>query len=301
MTSLAQLFREPPPSSSRWFRNLARKRKDVGETRRWLLNLWDEFRPLADKNFLIEFPRETIRRFWELYLGCYLSRRFPSISRSIGADFRVSLGPRTLFIEATAPDPGHGEDAVPEMVPDGEMHEVPHEKMALRFAQAISTKYRNFIDHREKGRIRESDPFVIAVNEYPLLNGWMASNRDLPLAGRALASFGSMAIVYDTKSFKRVDSYHTFVPAIAKQTRNKVRMDYFLSDEFSALSAVLVSRVTPFPAHEQLGRDFLILHNPFAKNPIGDDLFAGTRQMNIEFIDGRTRLKDIERPAQWND
>lgn len=177
------LFANPPSASSRRFKRIARDDVQAGDVRNWLFSLWREFQPLADPHFLSEFPRETLRRFWEMYLGCYLLRRFRVSACGKGSDFLVETVGARFQVEATLPDAGVGDDAVPKMIPNGKFMEVPHRKMALRFSQAISTKHANFARSKELGRAAEADGFVIAINEHDLLNGWMADNRQMRRSG----------------------------------------------------------------------------------------------------------------------
>ena len=77
---------------------------------------WQKFEPYADLQFPQEFARQPHRRFWEMYLGVYLpDQNFNLIPKKDpeGPDFHLIEDNRNIWIEATVPNEGIGEDAVP--------------------------------------------------------------------------------------------------------------------------------------------------------------------------------------------
>src|SRR5882757_1264405 len=61
------------------------------KTKEWMEDLWQEFEPYADPNFLAEFPKRFNQRSWELYLGATFLDRGYNLAQhdAAGPDFDV--------------------------------------------------------------------------------------------------------------------------------------------------------------------------------------------------------------------
>ena len=62
--------------------------------------LWELYQPYADPNFRQEFARQVHRRFWEIYLACYLMNQGKN---STPRTERPIEGPDILIEEKGAP------------------------------------------------------------------------------------------------------------------------------------------------------------------------------------------------------
>ncbi len=101
-------------------------RIDFKKERRWIEDMWMEYRQFADPNFPTEFKAKFSQRAWELYLGITLHKRWglcpgsTSKHEYAGPDFKTILntngGTQTVWIEATAAEKGDPPHGVPGMV-----------------------------------------------------------------------------------------------------------------------------------------------------------------------------------------
>ncbi len=85
------------------------------------------------------------QRYWEMYLFDLLSSQ--GVNVKIPSDCLDFLINDTVWVEATAPEKNASCD-----------------EPALRLSSAIDAKKKQFLKHREKGVIQETDSFVIAIN-----------------------------------------------------------------------------------------------------------------------------------------
>ena len=83
-----------------------------------------------------------------------------------GPDVGIKYRGQRIWFEAVSPGPGDPDKpdyiAAPK---DGEVYNVPNEKMVLRYLNSISEKYeRQYANWIEKGHVSKADAFVIALN-----------------------------------------------------------------------------------------------------------------------------------------
>src|SRR5437879_13909766 len=87
----------------------------LAHIREQIERLWLIYEPYADKHFLDESRCQFHQRTWELYVGCTLIQHgfVPKKVSDEGPEFYVEIGGKKIWIEAIAPEPGQGPDAVP--------------------------------------------------------------------------------------------------------------------------------------------------------------------------------------------
>ena len=104
-------------------------------------SLWEQYKEYADNHFLTDACRHFHERFWEMYLGVsFLDQGYLiNAGSSKGPEFYFSLkdSQSKLWVEATAPGLGTGHDAVPELIPDGNMRPFPENEILLRIRNAM--------------------------------------------------------------------------------------------------------------------------------------------------------------------
>jgi hypothetical protein len=101
-------------------------------------SLWERYKLYADPHFLKDARDHFLERFWEMYLAVALLHRGFTLHRTGGEspEFFVEFDGHRIWLEATAPSPGTGNDKVPE-IRFGVAGEVPTEKILLRFTNAL--------------------------------------------------------------------------------------------------------------------------------------------------------------------
>ena len=127
-------------------------------------SLWDRFRRFADPHFLTEVRRDFHPRFWEMYLTCALqesaNRQGSTLScPKPGPDILLERDGSRVWVVATNGISGRP-DSVVEPNRDGS-GKIPEEKLVLRYANAISEKYRKYRGYLRDGIIHRNDAFVI--------------------------------------------------------------------------------------------------------------------------------------------
>jgi len=238
-------------------------------------NLWQIYQPLADKHFLSDCKKHFHQRMWEMYLGVSLIKNGLDISSSkSGPDFIVSEGRKNeIFIEATACTRGTAKDAVPEEylaeTPEEiKVQELPNNKMLLRIANSLDSKYKKYKDFFEE----EEKPYIIAVNRSAL--GYMDAN--VPLMLKCLFGFGSQT--YKMINGKLFNAGWERKKQLTKESGAMIPIDFFEEEEHSIVSAVIYSDRSILNCPKEIGSDCILVHNPMAKYPVDQKIFSFFRQ-----------------------
>lgn len=268
--------------------------------------LWNNFEPYADTEFLSEIQKAFHQRFWEMYLGNALLQIGHHIGSSLnnhGPDLFVQKDEMKIWIEAVAAKKGEGPDApvdpqvgmvevmpglkidaVPEKesvddyddligfsTPSGEkfrinvkaFDEVP---ILLRYRTAIDAKVNKYSSYLAKGRVNENEPYVIAVNGagIPL----DMTQDEPPRILKALFGLGDEQRIIDRSTMEVIEATFTSRPQIIKQSGKLVPINIFSNSSHEGISAILYSTVDVANCPYNLGSDFVLVHNPNAKNPL---------------------------------
>jgi len=138
-----------------------------GSHRLYLEDLWAEFEPYSDPNFLNEIPRRGHfhARAWEMRLTVVLKRLgLPVCARrtGVGPDIRIDSEP-PIWIEAVAPS-GTAEQWVMHDLAMRTAVPVREPEIILRYTQAIREKWDKYNGYLDRGIVAPSDCYVIAVS-----------------------------------------------------------------------------------------------------------------------------------------
>jgi len=207
--------------------------------------------------------------FWEMYLAAALMRaarlvpRCEWTIRGRGPDLQMAQ-PKT-WIEAVAPGPGTGPDAVTDG-PPGVARDVPDDAIKLRLLTAISEKVEKVEKYVRDGTINAFEPCVIAVNTG--LAERTRGDLDVPRIVRCLLPFGHEVIEIDRNDGRVVGRWHDYRPAVAKLSGATVATTGFETPAWPRIGAVVHSSVDAFNGPQVIGSDFVIVHNPRAENPL---------------------------------
>jgi type I restriction enzyme S subunit len=251
------------------------------EERLFVEQLWLEYEEYADANYIEEFPRQLHRRFWEMYLACsllYKRHKLCPRERDIGPDTCVEIHGGRIWLEATAPGPGTGPDALVESKCRDKMAYVPEEKVVLRYRSAIESKIGKWREYVEKEIIDAKGPYIVALNGREIPGAW-PDDDEIPLIIRTVFPFGDPFAVYDLQDHASVQGGILYQDKIIKRSGAQVLTDIFFSKEYSGISGVLFSNVNLWHYPRKLGSDFLFIHNYRSKNPVP----LGWLGLGIEF------------------
>ncbi len=230
------------------------------------------------KFFLKESSIDFQARIWEMYLGYTLIKKGFILGKqaSSGPDIKLTTKKedRAIWIEATTSKKGVGKDAVPELRTDGTVQTVPEDKIILRLTQSISEKFEKYEQYISDNVVGPNDPYIIAINR---------SQTDFVDGASPLmlnAVFGIGHIVLNMKTGKKTWSPK---PEIQKSSGKSVPLGYFLDKKYEGISAII------YETHNVLtlsllspGSNFIVVHNPLAKNPIPQEFFGDWRNYSLK-------------------
>lgn len=245
------------------------------EFREELESLWSQYKPYADSNFPDEFKKQFNQRAWELHLGCTLLNRGYVLGNhsNAGADFKIPYENRNIWIEAIAVEKGSGQDRVPNIEYGKAMH-VPEKEMLLRLTAGLKEKYDKYLSYLKNNLIAQDDPFIIAIDRSPLEH----VDPQIPLILKCLFAIGYQFLLLKRKNsqIKRDESNWSAREKINKISGSEVEMLMFRDSDFEGISAIIycAQDILNSPrTQNHIGDNFVIVYNPFAKNPLPDNFF----------------------------
>ena len=293
------MFFQPGQATDRLY---AYVRDDVNQTecgkmREFCEELWAEYRPYADRHFLSDATNHFHQRFWEMYLAVTLTRKGFELCKvgDEGPEFYFISGDKKIWVEAVAPGPGQGPDAVTEP-PVGVGYLVPEEQMILRYTNGLSEKLKAYEAALRKGTIGAADCFIVAINGQDITNGICCDIEDgVPLWMQAFLPYGEYAVKFDIKKKEIIGGFYKYRDSISKKSKSPVSTKPFLEEEYKGISGILHSAVGCHPLNrpKEIGADFEFLHNPLASQPIERSVFSFCRQ--YLFSPQQGELQTIER------
>lgn len=279
--NVTSLFDLNPENPCQAFLNI---RDSQGDIRYFIENNWPIYKPYADKDFVKKFPYEFLPCFWEMYLTCTLLHLKLSVKpkkKKEGPDILLELDNNRIWVEAIAPTGGAPSkpDSVPKMKVfkgDSSQEEVvaskvPEEKIILRLTSAIVKKYEEkYSKYLNKRILDKEDCYIIAINGTDIPSCPFVKNCIL----KAVFPMGHLQFLFDRNSGSLGDPSYSYRPEISRNRGMNISTEIFLDPHFKNLSAVLFSTIGPGCDLEKvgMGEDFILVHNPLAKNPLTEGL-----------------------------
>lgn len=261
--------------------------------RAFVEKLWLQFQDVAEPKFQVNAVRGLQQAFWEMYLYAALCEHCGSVKRAgpAGPDFYIETKGRRIWIEAIAPTPGDGPDAVTPF-PSGtrKARRVPEDQILLRFTAAMKEKADQFNRALLANRVQATDAYVVAINSRDIDPYYGGAP---PYYQKAFLPIGHPAVAIDPRTGQIVDRMVTYRNELKKANEAHVPTDTFLSGAYPLVSAVLHSRVDCANLPSLLGGDFQMLHNPRAVS-IPDDLFAFMKQFRVTTDDNSFSVRELE-------
>ena len=270
-----------------------RDKEDLSDAKAYTEELWTIYRHLSDPNFLTDARNHFLQRFWEMYVACALMHRGFDLRRvgSKGPEFYFIHEGRRIWVEAIAPGPGDGPDRVSELN-DDEMIAVPVEKILLRFTGALQEKSQRYLAAVKNGIVQQGESVLLAINSRGI--PYAPYGGEMPYVVKAYLPFGAHAFTIDTQADKITKSFNQFRPEIHKKNLSPVATTSFLNPDFSNFLAVLHSSVDCMNHPEELGAEFMVLHNPSATHPLSPSVFSWCRQLQFSDRTLHEVSRDIE-------
>lgn len=265
---------------------IIRDEERCADLKSYMESLWEIYSPYADGDFRQQVAQDFHARFWEMYLTCKLiSMSFniaPKQTGSQGPDILIDELPRRIFLEAITPS--RGVSINPDKVEEFKVNTfvavpVPDIEMILRYAGAISDKYKKYCEYLEQGIISPTDSYVIALNSCKIPNAIidMTIPDDLPRIVKTVVPIGYKEVtIGSTSSGATVPWRYQYRPNVYRSSGSSVPTDLFLRDEFAGISGVMYSHSDV--ANRRDG--FVFIHNPKSKNAIPKGHF----KFGIEFF-----------------
>lgn len=265
----------------------------------WMEILWQQYEQYADPHFVEDFRRQFSQRAWELYLGGTLLNRGFKLGQHnrMGPDFdlRDENNNRLTWIEAIAPEHGTGDDRVPD-TKHGVVVSVPEEEMLLRIANALTKKYQKYQLEVTKGVVKKHESYVIAVNR----SNAGDVDPELPLILKAVFGIGHQTLRINVDGVRQEDPevFWSGRPTINKRSGKDVQMLFFQNPLYSGISAVIycIDNILNSPnMPEEMGENFVIVHNPLAKNPLPVGFFPFGDEYKVE----NEHINKIRKMKEW--
>lgn len=260
--------------------------------RKFVEHIWIEYARYAEPNFLDQAKEQFKQRFWEMYLAYSLIHKGLLIqhkSSSEGPDIHLKLECLDIWIEATTPNKGKSEDAVVEReivrlqheefqnIP---VHDVQDKEAILRYRSAIEDKYKDYKRYFKKGILKSESCYIIAVNGRGVLSP--PRETEIPRIIRSVLPFGNERITINTNTLEIVDRSYKYRDKLMKKNQVEIKTDIFCNSEYDCISAILFSCVDAVNRPEKLGDDFVLIHNPLAKNKLPLELVKLGREYWVE-------------------
>ncbi len=269
------------------------------EQRLFLESLWRVFSPFADPNFRSELAVQFHPRFWEMYLACTLIEiGFDLVPRmsAYGPDIQINLHNTRIWIEATAPDAGVGDDAVPgysNLEDSIQFIRVPEEQMILRLTNSFYKKCQRYEEYVSSGLISKNDAFAIAINGFDIPH--ILGEDEIPYIVKSVLPFGNLTVTIDINERKPIDQLYQYRGHIQKKSGANVPTKAFQDPSYSFVAGVLYSTAELWNHPPTLGEDFLFVHNPTTSQGLDKDWISRGRSIWVE--DNQLRFKKNRKSA----
>lgn len=240
--------------------------------------LWNKFEVYADSHFLTQIRRNFYERYWEMYLtSSLIDWNFQVQSPRHGPDILIEDGNNRIWIEAVASgngDPILNLDVIPE-IETGIAQLVPEEKIILRLRSSVENKSAKYHDYIRDSIIRDTEPYIIAINGSKL--NFMSRTDDIPYIVKSILPIGDYS--YNFASETTSISYRDTIRRVGGAD---VSTNVFLDDNYRHISAILYSNTHAGRFDEEIGSDYLLIHNPKAINPLPADIIQKGKVIRID-------------------
>lgn len=251
---------------------LNREAPERAHVRDVLQKMWRNYMVYCpDNDFQLDAAKHFQACAWQMQLTDFLGSRFPlNEVQSVGPDLRFTLSNQLVLVEAVSAKPGTGADTV-DAPPLGQPYHLDNNGIIIRLRNAIDTKIKQHARWLELGVVEPRNPFVIAVTA-----GEISTAIDfLHLSHMEQALFpldnGAWHVPIKQSADdpeQPIEFKYGYRGSVEKKNGSSITTDVFLSAEAKYASAVLYSPHHFVNSYHSQGRDFRLIHNPNALNPL---------------------------------
>lgn len=252
---------------------------------------------LGDNNAEERLSASDNDRYWQQFSEVLVARELEGAGLapqhpSEGPDFLVEHDGRRVWIEVICPSAA-GLPASWTGRQLGQVGELPHEAILLRWTAAIKEKAEKLFGNSglglrgylEKGIVGPDDVYVIAVNARLLRDGvgfpQLTGISQFPFAVEATFSVGPMQLHLDPRTLRATGMDHQHRPLIPKPTGATVPADTFLDPRFAGVSAIWALDLDEASLLGE-ARPAVVVHNPLATTRLARDLLPGQSEYVAE-------------------
>lgn len=233
--------------------------------------LWNNFKPFADKNFISAFALNPDQRFFEMYLANLLTSwgyELCDRKRTMGPDLKIQAANKTIWIEASTPNSGETENAVPSMEEHNRFMPIPEEKIILRYTNSIQIKNEQISKYKESSIVKNGDVCVIAINGGRIEMQKFVSG-PLPTIVKSVFPIGNEIVIINRDTYEPVLDGYKKRYKIQKLNGSRIGTDSFLnSDEYSALAGILYLEIDLWNNINLSAAKPVFVHNHQAQFPL---------------------------------
>ena len=257
-----------------------------------------ELHPFLDKNFVARLvdDQEFENRMSELYFISALRNNHLTLFHKSNAGLDIWINEISGWGEFVC---AHNTEKMERENVIGKVRSVNNDETLLRITSILKDKSDKIKEDVKKGRIRENESIILFISTRLLRDPYpMNPEGDVSSFVRALFPLSEpfFTVNVNTKESRMGRKYQLGIPKNGTVIKN----DFFLSKENELISAVVFSYSSIYhdffyPASSSKnGDDFIVVHNPLAKNPIPHRLFNCFQEYVCEYEEGVSfTIRDI--------
>ena len=150
--------------------------------------------------------------------------------------------------------------------------------MLLRLSNSLKKKFEKYQDYLIKNTVGQDDIFIVAVNRGDLGR----YDATCPLILKYLFSLGDLTWFERVEDGRAEEPYYARREELHKKSGEAVPMNFFEDLQHAGISAVIYSQEEVRNHPDKLGDDCILVHNPFAKNHLPEDVFSFFEQYKAQ-------------------
>ena len=246
-----------------------------------------ELQPFLDKNFIARLSSDSAfaDRLYELYFISALKNNNLSLEHKSDAGLDIWINDISGWGEFVC---AHNTEEMKKNNILGEARIVDPNETLLRITSVLKTKSDKILDDLSKGRVEDNQPIIIFLSTGQLID-WRPMNPkgDICSFVRAVLPISepTLMINMSTKESQLCRKYQFGIP----KKNVVVENDFFLEKQNELISAVVFSYCSIYNRFDNPsssfkdGDDFIVVHNPLAKNPIPHRLLKCREEYVCEY------------------
>lgn len=246
-----------------------------------------EQQAFLDKNFIarLNSDNDFADRLYELYFISALKNNNLSLEHKSDAGLDIWINDISGWGEFVC---AHNTEEMKKNNILGETRIVDPNETLLRITSVLKTKSDKILDDLSKGRVEDNQPIIIFLSTGQLID-WRPMNPkgDICSFVRAVLPISepTLMINMSTKESQLCRKYQFGIP----KKNVVVENDFFLEKQNELISAVVFSYCSIYNRFDNPsssfkdGDDFIVVHNPLAKNPIPHRLLKCREEYVCEY------------------